>query len=171
MAGNGARCDGCGGLYRYDISIPSDLWNMVIRANRLPDYLCGACIIREFASRGESFTARLYGDGLDGLCMMVQIAPDGPPRSVCVLPWVHEAGVPEGYDAICHGCGYPFTAFNAHLSDTRNPLAFCCRTCERSSRCRMLGAVSDEVSAVDPGAAERPLEAIRADELGTEEKG
>ena len=60
------RCSGCGGEYRFDTSIPSVLWNKVIRAQGLPEYLCTACIVRAFVKAGVSFTAELYGDDFHG---------------------------------------------------------------------------------------------------------
>jgi hypothetical protein len=60
-------CQGCGGVYRFDTSVPSVLWNRVIRAQGLPEYLCTACILRAFAKAGVSFTAELCGDEFDRL--------------------------------------------------------------------------------------------------------
>jgi hypothetical protein len=54
-------CRGCGGPHPFDTSVPSHLWNEVIRGHKLPDYLCPACIIAEFARRGVSFSATLWG--------------------------------------------------------------------------------------------------------------
>lgn len=66
-------CSGCGGAYRFDTSVPSPLWNRVIRQQQLPEYLCTACIVRAFAKAGESFTASLSGDGFHGLLIEVRI--------------------------------------------------------------------------------------------------
>jgi hypothetical protein len=52
-------CSLCGGPHPYDTSIPSVLWNRVIRGRGLPDYLCMTCIVKAFAETGESFTANL----------------------------------------------------------------------------------------------------------------
>lgn len=59
LAGHGlpAGCGGCGGPHRFDTSVPSVLWNRVIRSQGLSEYLCAACIVREFAKAGVSFTA------------------------------------------------------------------------------------------------------------------
>jgi hypothetical protein len=67
-------CGGCGGPHRFDTSIPSVIWNRVIRAKGLSEYLCTSCIVREFALAGVSFTAELYGDDLHGMPIEVQIA-------------------------------------------------------------------------------------------------
>lgn len=58
------RCGGCGGPHRFDTSVPSVVWNEVIRARGLSDYLCTSCIVEAFAKEGRSFTARLWGDDL-----------------------------------------------------------------------------------------------------------
>ncbi len=60
-------CEGCGGLYLFDTSIPSPLWNEVIRDHGLPEYLCLSCIVRAFAVAGRGFTAVLSGAGVEGL--------------------------------------------------------------------------------------------------------
>lgn len=80
------RCSDCGGEYRYDISIPSTLWNRVIRKN-LPEQagaelLCGACIIATFAKAHEPFTAYLAGEGVGGLMIHVEISGKVPSSSV-----------------------------------------------------------------------------------------
>lgn len=64
-------CQGCGGAYRFDTVVPSPIWNRVIRARELPEYLCTTCIVRAFAGAGESFDATLWGDTFDGLPMSV----------------------------------------------------------------------------------------------------
>lgn len=66
-------CSGCGGPHRFDTGVPSVLWNQVIRGQGLPDYLCAACVVREFAKAGVSFTAQLYGDGFSGLNIEVRV--------------------------------------------------------------------------------------------------
>lgn len=66
-------CIGCGGPHPFDTSIPSVLWNRVVRAAELPDYLCTTCIVRAFAHAGEGFTAELYGDGFNGLTLEVRV--------------------------------------------------------------------------------------------------
>lgn len=66
-------CVHCGGPHPYDTSIPSPLWNSVIRAQGLPDYLCLTCITRAFAHAGVSFTAELYGDGFGGLPIEIRV--------------------------------------------------------------------------------------------------
>lgn len=75
MAGVGQVCDGCGGVYRFDTSIPSVLWNRVMRADGVEqaELLCIACITRVFVRSGESFTAELFGDGFSGIAIEVQI--------------------------------------------------------------------------------------------------
>lgn len=58
-------CRGCGGPHPFDTSVPSVLWNRVVRASGLPDYLCTTCIVRAFANAGESFMATLHGNDPD----------------------------------------------------------------------------------------------------------
>lgn len=50
-------CSKCGGPHPFDTTVPSVVWNGVIRQAELPDYLCAACIIRAFLDEGRSFTA------------------------------------------------------------------------------------------------------------------
>lgn len=57
-------CMGCGGPHPYDTTVPSVVWNEVIRGGDLPDYLCLTCIVRAFVRVGRSFTASLVGGGL-----------------------------------------------------------------------------------------------------------
>lgn len=59
-------CGGCGGPHQFDTSIPSVVWNAVIRAKGMSEYLCTSCIVREFVLAGTSFTAELYGGALNG---------------------------------------------------------------------------------------------------------
>jgi len=66
-------CGGCSGPHPYDTSIPSVVWNEVIRARGLSEYLCLTCIVREFAMAKTSFTATLYGNGLDFTNIEVRI--------------------------------------------------------------------------------------------------
>ena len=68
-----STCGGCGGPHRFDTSVPSVLWNRVVRAQGLSDYLCLPCIVRAFAKAGVSFPATLWGDGFDGLPIAVEI--------------------------------------------------------------------------------------------------
>lgn len=72
-AGEAGQCGGCGGPHRFDTSVPSVLWNRVVRAAGLADYLCATCVVRAFAKAGVSFTATLYGDDFDGLPISVEI--------------------------------------------------------------------------------------------------
>lgn len=66
-------CGGCGGAYRFDTSVPSVLWNRVIRPLGGSEYLCTACIVRAFAKAGVSFTAELWGEDFGGLPIGVDI--------------------------------------------------------------------------------------------------
>lgn len=59
-------CALCGGPHAFDTSVPTHLWNEVIRAQGLPEYLCTTCIVKEFVKARRDFTARLYGDGFAG---------------------------------------------------------------------------------------------------------
>lgn len=66
-------CSGCGGPHPFDTSIPSVVWNRVIRDGGLPDYLCTTCIIRAFALAGVSFTATLWSPEFHGLPIHVMV--------------------------------------------------------------------------------------------------
>lgn len=69
-----ARCNGCGGAYRFDTSLPSVVWNRIMRVNgEGPELLCAACIILAFVKAGESFTAELFGAGFTGVPIEVRI--------------------------------------------------------------------------------------------------
>lgn len=68
-----SACGGCGGPHRFDTSVPSVLWNRVIRSLGISEYLCLTCILRAFARAGISFTATLWGDGFDGLPIAVEV--------------------------------------------------------------------------------------------------
>lgn len=60
---NNPTCSGCGGPHPFDTTVPSVIWNEVIRRGGLPDYLCLTCIVRAFVKVGRSFTADLVGGG------------------------------------------------------------------------------------------------------------
>lgn len=60
-------CGGCGGPHPFDTTIPSVVWNRVVRAGNHPDYLCLTCIAGIFARAGESFTAELWSEDFKGL--------------------------------------------------------------------------------------------------------
>lgn len=66
-------CSMCHGPYRFDTSIPSVVWNRVVRAQNLPEYLCLSCILKTFVAAGKSFTAELSGDGFHGEAIAVEI--------------------------------------------------------------------------------------------------
>lgn len=66
-------CGGCGGKHGFDTSVPSPLWNAVIRRAGLSDYLCAACILKAFAQAETSFSAVLYGDDLAGIPIVVEV--------------------------------------------------------------------------------------------------
>lgn len=70
---NNPPCDRCGGPHEFDTSLPSPLWNEVIRAHGEADYLCLSCIVSIFARWQESFPATLWGQGFDGLPIEVRI--------------------------------------------------------------------------------------------------
>jgi hypothetical protein len=77
-----SKCAGCGGEYRYDISIASTLWNRVIREGgpeREGELLCGACILRAFVKAGQSFSAVLSGDDMNGTMIHVEVNGRVPP--------------------------------------------------------------------------------------------
>lgn len=56
-------CGRCGGPYLFDTTLPSVLWNRVVRPLNGPETLCLSCIVRIFAEAAESFTATLSGTG------------------------------------------------------------------------------------------------------------
>ena len=66
-------CAQCGGPHDFDTSIPSVLWNQVVRARGLPDYLCTTCIVREFVRAGQSFTAQLWNEEFNGVNIEIVI--------------------------------------------------------------------------------------------------
>lgn len=72
-------CGGCGGPYRYDVSIPSVLWNRVIRAHGGSEYLCATCILQKFALAGVPFTAELSSAELNGV--PIEVIVDGETAS------------------------------------------------------------------------------------------
>jgi hypothetical protein len=67
------RCQGCGGRYDFDTSVPSAVWNEVIRGGGFPDYLCASCILAAFVKAGRSFTATLWGEPFSGIPVEVKI--------------------------------------------------------------------------------------------------
>lgn len=72
---NQPPCNGCGGPHPFDTSVPSAIWNRVIRGGgkELPDYLCLTCIVKAFVSAGESFTAELWGNTFHGVPIEIRI--------------------------------------------------------------------------------------------------
>lgn len=68
-------CGGCGGPYAFDTTVPSAVWNRVVRPLGISEYLCLGCVVRIFAERGESFTAKLWGkqEAFNGLPIRVSI--------------------------------------------------------------------------------------------------
>jgi hypothetical protein len=66
-------CALCGGPHDFDTSVPSVIWNSVIRAKSLPDYLCTTCIVREFVRQGQSFTAELWNEEFNGVPIEVVV--------------------------------------------------------------------------------------------------
>ena len=66
-------CDLCGGPHPFDTVVPSAVWNRVVRAQKLPDYLCLTCIVRTFVSAGESFTAELIGAAIVSTALEIRI--------------------------------------------------------------------------------------------------
>lgn len=67
------KCGKCAGPYRYDTSVPSVLWNRVVRAKGGSEYLCASCVLEAFAAAGVGFAAELYGGGFHGLPIAVAI--------------------------------------------------------------------------------------------------
>ena len=66
-------CTLCGGPHPFDTTIPAIIWNSVVRAAGLPEYLCLSCIITAFAEKKISFTAVL---GIRGNAIPVEISID-----------------------------------------------------------------------------------------------
>lgn len=66
-------CAACGGPHRFDTTVPSVVWNEVIRAGGLPEYLCTTCIIEAFVKIDQSFTATLWGEDFHGSSIEVQV--------------------------------------------------------------------------------------------------
>jgi hypothetical protein len=66
-------CSGCGGPHPFDTTVPSVVWNAVVRAQGLPEYLCLTCIVEVFARAEQSFTADLIGGPFHGLPIEVRI--------------------------------------------------------------------------------------------------
>lgn len=132
-------CGGCGGPHRYDTSVPSVLWNAVIRAKGLSEFLCASCILEQFVLAGSSFTAELWGDGL----------PTGQPIEVRVGGQVAEAAAKIGEEN---------TALRARLSEAE---------AEKGALRRAWDAVADEFPGPQEGwvtdtAASLMLKAVRA---------
>lgn len=87
-------CQDCGGPHPFDTTIPSPLWNRVIRSAGLGDYLCITCIVKAFALAGEGFTATLWSDDFNGTPVTFQ--PDPPSVEA------EEGLVGELRDALAH---------------------------------------------------------------------
>ena len=66
-------CGLCEGPHPFDTTVPSVVWNRVIRARDLPDYLCLTCIVRAFVAAGESFTAELIGVAIETTALEIRI--------------------------------------------------------------------------------------------------
>jgi hypothetical protein len=60
-------CGGCGGPHNFDTSVPSVVWNSVIRVAGMSEYLCTSCIVRAFVEAGVSFTATLWSGDIEKL--------------------------------------------------------------------------------------------------------
>lgn len=67
LTAGGLPCAGCGGPHDFDTSVPSVMWNAVIRAKGLPEYLCTTCIVREFVRANLGFTATLWNEEFYGV--------------------------------------------------------------------------------------------------------
>jgi len=65
-ASQNPKCDGCGGPHSFDTTVPSPIWNEVVRARGGPEYLCLTCIALAFVRAGKGFTAELWGLEFNG---------------------------------------------------------------------------------------------------------
>lgn len=72
-------CAQCGGPHDFDTSLPSPLWNQVIRAKGLPEYLCTTCIVREFVRANQNFTAELWNEEFNGVPIVVRVNEKSEP--------------------------------------------------------------------------------------------
>lgn len=72
-ADDGPPCRGCGGPHPFDTSVPSPIWNRVIRGGGLPDYLCTTCIVAAFVRAGEGFCCTLYGGDFHGVPVEIRV--------------------------------------------------------------------------------------------------
>jgi hypothetical protein len=66
-------CSLCGGPHPFETTVPSVVWNRVVRQQGLPEYLCLTCIVKAFSAAGESFTAQLWGGNFEGQTIEVRI--------------------------------------------------------------------------------------------------
>ena len=73
LPGKNPPCGLCRGPHPFDTTVPSVVWNRVIRAQGLPDYLCLTCVVRAFVAAGESFTAELIGAALVSTALEIRI--------------------------------------------------------------------------------------------------
>jgi hypothetical protein len=94
-----APCNRCSGPHQFDTSIPSPLWNRVIRDTGLPDCLCTTCIVWAFVKEGVGFEAELYGlevDRPDGIVPVIRVEVDGRPIEDSYGDLEHRLRVAEG---------------------------------------------------------------------------
>lgn len=82
-------CEGCGGPHPFDLSVPSDLWNRVIRESGKPDYLCPTCILRAFVLAGVDFTATLWSREFGGLPIEVRVRSNAATVPHVPIPDTH----------------------------------------------------------------------------------
>ena len=77
----GSRCDNCGGEYRFDTSIPSPVWNEVVRAKGGSEFLCIQCVVLAFVQAGRAVRATLWGDNEGVTETEIFIRPKGTDES------------------------------------------------------------------------------------------
>ena len=77
-------CGGCGGPHPFDTSVPSPLWNRIIRGAGLSDYLCTTCIVKAFVLAGEGFTATLWSPDFNGVALEVIVNGDAGRSAVAL---------------------------------------------------------------------------------------
>lgn len=130
-----ARCLDCGLDYSdfpLDMILPRWQWLLIHPAEN--GVLCANCMVKR-ASRIGGVVAIYAVIGIAATHVPDFRATPDVRGDVCCLPELHEREVPDGYDAICHGCGHAYVFRNARVCGPANIAKFCSRTCEKSALC------------------------------------